>query len=711
MMRKKIALILFLFLGLTVAAQQRIFVSPKGSLSGDGSERNPVKSIQQAVDKAKHISGTSVEIVLRGGRYDITRTIEINDEAWQNKKIVIKPYGQEKVSVSGGRNIRLSAATKVTDPAVVKRIQKEYLSNIRVIDLKKEKINAVDLMPVGFSRASVPAWTELFIDGQPMRLSRWPNDTTKLIGKIHNTGNIPSENIYDRGNAVFEYDDPRPARWLQAPQVWIAGYFSYGYADDMIRVAAIDTLKKTITTAENSVYGFKTGAPFRTWYALNLLEEIDLPGEYALDVKNQKIYFYPPSEKITGLDVSVMGAPLLAIEKTGNILIENITFEYTRGIGVYMEQTQNVLLKGCTFRNIGNVAVCIGKGDIPTSAKGENLAAEMGGRDSSRILGAVLGRFYADILFNRNAGTNNGVQDCHIYNVGAGGVSLGGGDRASLTSAGNYVDNCRIHSYNRINRSYHGAINMDGVGNRISRCEIYDAPSMAILFRGNDHVIEYCDIYNVCNEVDDQGAIYYGRDVSERGHVIRYCYFHDFDSKHRVTATYHDDGSCGSKVEGCIYYKAGTIPALLGGGHDHQYSNNIFIESPVAIHIDNRMQGWGTAMVAKDGIIDQRLQKVRYTEPPYSIRYPELVNYWNENPAKPKRNVITRNLFYKVGTVLSGRTEWGEFWNNWSTTTEDPGFVDVNNPLKGFKPNALIFERIPEFKDIPYDKIGCSLPK
>jgi len=710
-MKRNALLLSLLFTGFAVFAQHRVFVSPNGNPSGDGSLQHPFMSVQQAVDIIDKIEDNSIEILLREGRYDIAKTIEINHTNWQNKKVVIRPYGDGKVSVSGGKNIRLSHARKVTDKMATRRIQKEYLSKIKVIDLKKEGVVATGLMPVGFSRPSVPAWTELFIDGKPMRLSRWPNDTVQLIGKIYNAGNVPQENIYDRGGAEFGYEDPRPERWTNAPEVWIAGYFAHGYADDMVRVASIDTAKKSITTADNSVYGFKTGASFRTWHALNLLEEIDVPGEYVLDALNGKIYFYPPAGKLSQLDISLLEGPLMAIGKTGNITIENIIFEYTRGMGVYMEQTENVLVKGCTFRNIGNVAVCIGKGDMPTTVKNNTLSAEVGGKDSSRVLGSILGRLYTDILYDRNGGRNNGIKDCYIYNVGAGGVSLGGGSRATLTPAGNYVDNCSITNYNRINRSYHGAINMDGVGNRISRCEIFNAPSMAILFHGNDHVIEYCDIHNVCGEVDDQGAIYYGRDVSERGNQIRYCYFHDFDSKHRVTATYHDDGACDLRVEGCIYYKAGTIPALIGGGHDHQYINNIFMNSPVAIHIDNRMQGWGVGMVAPDGILSQRLKTVRYTEPPYSIRYPAIVNYWNENPSMPKRNTITRNLFYKVGTVLSGRTEWGEFWDNWSATTEDPGFVDETNPLKGFKTNAKVFERIQGFKEIPYGKIGCKLPK
>ena len=286
----------------------------------------------------------------------------------------------------------------------------------------------------------------------------------------------------------------------------------------------------------------------------------------------------------------------------------------------------------------------------------------------------------------------------------------GGGDRASLTSAGNYVENCRIHDYNRIEKSYRPGIWMDGVGNRISKCDIYDAPSMAILFLGNNHVIELCDITNVCSEVDDQGAVYYGRDPSEQGNVIRYCYFHELSPRHRVTATYHDDGACGAEVYGNIYHKAGSLPVLIGGGHNNHYRHNIFIDSPVAIHIDARMQGWGKFMIEKGAIIDQRLQTVNYKNPPYSTAYPLLAAYWDNDTSYPKGNVIEGNLFYKIGNVVHGQSEWLELYNNWATGS-DPGFVDAADPLKGFKDDALIYQRINGFPRLPFEKIGCDLSK
>lgn len=73
-----------------------------------------------------------------------------------------------------------------------------------------------------------------------------------------------------------------------------------------------------------------------------------------------------------------------------------------------------------------------------------------------------------------------------------------------FTPAGNFVENCRIHDFNRVEKSYRPGIWIDGVGNRVSKCDIYNAPSMAILFHGNNHTIEFCKITNVCSEVDDQ---------------------------------------------------------------------------------------------------------------------------------------------------------------------------------------------------------------
>lgn len=636
-------------------------------------------------------------MVLRGGTYEINATLEVNCD-----HVFIHPYQDEVVTISGGKSVTRNSLKPVKEQAVLGRLQPQVRSLIREIDFKK---NRMELHATGFGRPSQVAWTEIFVDGQPLRIARWPNDSTVMIGKIQESG-VAKEGK-EAPFPVFGYQEERPSSWKSVENMWISGYFAHGYANDMICVESIDTIHKMIHTGQHTVYGFMTGAPWRQWLALNLLEELDVPGEYVIDAGRGKMYVYPPAGKMGNWSISLLEGPLMAIEHCKDVKVQGITFEYGRHIGVYMENTHRALIKNCIIRNMGGVGVSIGKGTLKA---GNQRGHESGGGPASRVVGDLMGTVYQNILFNREGGTENGVVDCYIYNVGAGGISLGGGDRASLTPAGNYVENCRIHDYNRIEKSYRPGIWMDGVGNRISKCDIYNAPSMAILFHGNNHVIELCDITNVCSEVDDQGAVYYGRDPSEQGNVIRYCYFHELSPRHRVTATYHDDGACGAEVYGNIYYKAGSIPVLIGGGHNNHYRHNIFIDSPVAIHIDARMQGWGKFMIEKGAIIDQRLQTVNYKNPPYSTAYPLLAEYWDNDTSYPKGNVIEGNLFYKIGNVVRGRTEWLELYNNWATSL-DPGFVDAADPLKGFKDDALIYQRINGFPQLPFEKIGCDLSK
>ena len=178
-----------------------------------------------------------------------------------------------------------------------------------------------------------------------------------LIGKVLEAGT--GENVQDAPLPVFQYFEERPSAWSQAGPFWIGGYFAHGYASDMIRVDHLDSKTKTIYTAQQTVYGFMTGADWRCWYALNLLEELDLPGEYVIDKENEKMYVYLPADTRT-LHVSVMNDPLIAIENCQNVTLSKLTFEYGRSIGIYLENTHHVRITGCTIRNVGGVGISIG---------------------------------------------------------------------------------------------------------------------------------------------------------------------------------------------------------------------------------------------------------------------------------------------------------------------------------------------------------------
>jgi hypothetical protein len=589
-----------------------------------------------------------------------------------DKDLTIKAYKHEKVRFTGGISIDPESVKPVIGSNKEEIFPSKNRSSVLMVNLSNLGINDYgELRQTGFGHPVKPSWMELFINWNPCHLSRWPNDSSIAIGKVINKGSVADDG--DKGNVggKFTYPGNRPSGWKVSDDIWIFGYFRYGWADDAVKLASIDTIGKTFTTLQPHLYGFSSRKSWNAWYAYNIPEEIDADGEYYIDRKEGILYFYNPG-KIKSLEVSVLDVPFIVIEQTSNITIQGIMFECARGTGVDMRSTNQCLLKDCSLQNLGTYAVSI--------------------RDSE----------------GSNVGKNNGLVNCIISQTGTGGVILSGGNRQTLEAAGNYAENCSISDFNRIGKTYCPGIQISGVGNRISHCEIFNAPHMAIHLSGNDHLIEYNDIHDVCLVTDDVGALYYGRNPSERGHRVRFNYFHNISDIHSSSAVYHDDGACGMEVSGNVFYKAGSKPVLIGGGSDNRYINNIFIDCRMAIYIDDRLESadWAKPWIASGDLFEKNLNAVKYNSPPYSTRYPELVKYWDENPGFPKRNVVDKNVFVDIDKVIEGDKKWLEYSDNNFITANNPGFEDKTKGDFSLKGSSEVFKRIAGFKRIPFKKIG-----
>ena len=122
---------------------------------------------------------------------------------------------------------------------------------------------------------------------------------------------------------------------------------------------------------------------------------------------------------------------------------------------------------------------------------------------------------------------------------------------------------------------------------------------------------------------------------------------------------------------------------------------------------------WAKPMVAVGGVVDQKLNEIHYNQPPYSTRYPELAKYWEEDPSFPKRNKIDGNVFVNVGQIIlkvdegvNADKQFLDFSDNNLITNEDPGFVDFENQNFKLKESSEIFETLPDFEQIPFEKMG-----
>jgi hypothetical protein len=699
---------------LLLPAQQKdvthktIYVSRDGRATWPGTLKQPVNDLPQAIRLANEAVNnnntlTGVDILIRKGSYTIPATIEIvAGKTWNSKvPLNIQPYANEQVTFHGGKIIPHNAIHKVTDKAFAQRLPLLTRDKIRQVDLRKAGVQDMGTMhAVGFSRPFQPAWLETFFDGEPGQLARWPNDSSILLQHVLDSGSVPRDGDYSNRGAKFTYAVPNPTQWKEPQKVWISGYFMWGYADDAVALADIDTVRKIMTTAQPTLYGFASGKPWRAWYAYNMPEEIDRKREYYLDADKGMLYFLPPDTLHT-LEVSVLETPMIALEGVSNVAIKYIRFTCSRGMGIYMERTKGVRIQGCNFDNLGMMAVCIGKGIKPF----KQFMHEGEGEPASRIVGNLQQHIYANTTFDREGGSDNGILDCEIYNMGAGGIQLSGGSRLTLEPGNNFVQNCRIHDYNRIEKAYRPAVWVMGAGNRITHCEIYNAPSMGILIHGNNHLVEYNNIYRVALSVDDLSALYYGRDPSERGHVVRYNYFHHIGGAHSTNSVYHDDGACGMLVYGNVFYKTNHWFVLMGGGSDNSFINNVFIDGKYMIYTDNRLENWAAPNLHHQGLFQVRLDAVNYNKPPYSVQYPELVNYWKEGPEVPKRNVVNNNILYHIEKVVRGDSAHLKFGNNLRTDT-DPGFVNAAVEDFRLKTESIVWKQLPGFKKIPFEEIG-----
>jgi hypothetical protein len=694
------------------------YVVPDGNDTNPGTQEKPVKTLSAARDvvrlwKKNAHAGEPVTVWIKGGRYQVTETFSLDerDSGTADAPVIYRAVKGEQVRIVGSVQIAADQAKIVSDPAILQRMRPEVRGKVVEVDLKQLGVTDYgSIGPRGFSWPYISAPLELFIDSKPMPLSRWPKagQPPIKIGKVLDKGSAPRRGDMSNRGATFTYATDGPSRWSAATDVWISGIFDVGWADATLKVAKLDIEKRTLSTLQPHFYGFSSGQPWNSWYALNLLEEITQPGEYSVDRTTGKLYFLPPdSFAKSDIEVSTLSEPLVAMEGASFIHFESMTFECSRGIGVYIERGESNTIAGCTLRNLGIVGVCIGQGIEPS----DQPVLEMTGKPVNRAIGSLYQHLYANTTTNRQAGRNHLIQSCEIYNIGAGGVSLGGGDRKTLDAGNNAVVNCDIHDFNRWDRTYRPGVNIDGVGSRIANCHIHDCPGSAILLHGNEHIIELNEIDHAVLDTNDMGAFYMGRDPSERGTVLRNNYWHDIGFSpvaHQSHAIYLDDqGADDTTICGNVFQRTGKLSAImLGGGSYQTVENNIFINCPAAVY-----QGKGPARdqlhLAPNGLFETRCKAVNFQQPPWSTRYPEFTTYLDDRSGTPTHNTFLHNLIVDCKQQCIGYPKPLAMSDN-KAIPADPAFTDPAKLSATIQLNSEIEKQLPGFAPIPWSRIGIQ---
>ncbi len=448
--------------------------------------------------------------------------------------------------------------------------------------------------PYGFFSSGHKWPVEPFLDGNPLTLARTKWLRTKLVSTEEQISFDPSE-------------VPTPAN---SDKLLATGYWKFDWADATSPVTQIDFSAGTFSCQTLGNYGAEKG---RRFFFANEPEFLDEPGEYFIDAESRLLTYFPtPGLSDAPVQLSQLDAPLFRLSNAEGVSISDIELAAGRSDGVEISGGRANRISNCLVRNFSETGIVV------------------------------------------TNSPDTKVEMCDVTGTGSSGIRVQGGDRLTLAPCRSSVKDCKIWRFSRLYRTYRPGIAIEGVGVEVSHNEIFDAPHSAILLGGNDHVIAKNNIYRVCKETGDAGAIYMGRNPTMRGVQIEGNWLHELGQKVKtegnfteVMSIYLDDCWCGTTIKGNILEGPGT-GIMVGGGRDNIVEGNIFIGKSPAVHVDQRGKGW-----ASKYIFDQsswgfmgKIKEVNATQAPYATRYPQLKSILEDDPSAAKGNIVRGNVCF-----------------------------------------------------------------
>jgi len=479
-MTKQFSLVVTTLFAFSICKAQTIFISSKGNDKNPGSIYQPVKTFAAGIKKAMALKNKKVVIELDGGTYPVDKTIEITSDKFQLQALTIKAKANQKVFISGSQHVKLS--------------WKPYKNNI--LSAKIKLAQAPD---------------QLFMNGKKLSMARYPDfDAT---ARVFN------------GTAADAISVERIRKWLDPTGGYIHTLHQGEWGDFHYLITGKDDTGKLFYEG-----GWQNNRPAKMHaqyrYVENIFEELDRPGEWFYNQKEETLYLIPP----TGSNLQTAGfaftmvSDLLYIKGTltnpiKNITITGIDFIQTarsfmqvkepllrsdwaiyRGAAILLEGTESCIVKNCNFYDLGGSAV-----------------------------------------FLSNYNKEDRISNNHIYNIGANGIAFVGNPAAVRSpsfryenfvpytemdmqrgpKSADYPQHCQavnnlIHHTGQIEKQSAGVEISMSADILVSHNTIYHVPRAGInVSEGTwgGHLIEFNDVFYTVLETGDHGAFNsWGRD-------------------------------------------------------------------------------------------------------------------------------------------------------------------------------------------------------
>lgn len=698
-------------------ADVEYYISPEGNDLNSGTKKSPFASIIRAREEVRKLKSegifpeAGVSIWLREGEYHIKESIRmtIDDSGLPGAPVSYRAYPGEKVVLSGAIQIPNNAVENIADPDIIERIiDREAASRLLQIDLSSLGISDYGMNQTrgggakSASRETRPP--DFLIDGSRLIVARWPNpgdiaEMDEIIDPGVDSQGRSGRGESDASSGSFVKDEPRGGTFtynFARPELWkkddaiISGVLSETWVWSLVGVR-INKDRKQITLKTPISYGLIKVPGKNYFHFEELPEEIDLPGEYWLDREKGILYFLPPEnyEADSEIKMSMLKTPMVIAENVSWLSFSNIIFDGSRDICMEIDGGEGVNIDHCEIRNFLMSAISIKKG------------------------------------------LSHKISSCHIHHIGSNVISAEGGDWESLSASGIEITNNHIHSFGYFIPSGNSAINLSGVGTRVTHNLIHDAPHRIISFKGNDHVIIYNEIHDAVRDFFDAGAIncHLGYDPTQRGTLISSNYFHEIGMKMEgCKCIYTDGASFEVTIEKNIFQNIGTAEVQNNAINNNTGSyinirNNIFLNC--TLPLKNYFYLSQANSLRYNMYRDQWKEifsKYDFSEMPHGDKYPALLRFWEEEHELPTTNSFVNNMIYNTDVELLNGTyimtvrnkgipieELMDISGN-MVFTSDPGFTDFSAGDLSLKPDAEAFKQIPGFEEVSFNKMGLIAP-
>ena len=324
----KILVVVFLILGLNANAAE-IYVSANGKNSNSGEKNHPLATLGAALRKARELRrldkvkpGETVEIVLEGGLYQLYEPILIRheDSGTPDSPTLIRSADGAKPIISGG--VRVKDWQEVSDSPL--DIPSEVNNKLWVADLPEFGGNIIQ-------------FRQMWVNGK--KAKRATNFGEKKL------------------NRILSADSENEIMWIPTPE-WnfqnpedLEFVIHQWWAIANLRVKNIevhgDSTAVTFHQPESKIeFEHPWPAPFidskneyngnSAYYFTGAAELLDTPGEWYVDQKKGKIYYYPQtgenpnsSEIIVPVLQSLVKIKGKIDRPVSNIQFRNIGFQHT----------------------------------------------------------------------------------------------------------------------------------------------------------------------------------------------------------------------------------------------------------------------------------------------------------------------------------------------------------------------------------------------